>query len=333
LLETGHFYSGMPNRRLCAPQQHDAHDAAVSQFTADTTPRPTKCRYPTDAPEASMIVSAHRYQGEMLIMKWLRGLTVCFAACLTPEAWGNDFDCLIEASQEVSVRSPVDAVIESIQVERGDTISKGQVLASMEAGPERAALDLAKSRATAQGELKVAETRVDLAAKKLARADELLKTNFVSQNARDETAADYRLAQEQVQTAKENLELASLDSKRAGQVLALRMIRSPLTGVVVDVLQRPGEFAGTTIHDPIMKIAQIDPLYVEVILPVSLYGSVKAGAKARVFPEAPVGGSYETTVKVVDRVVDAASGTFGVRLVLANTNHVVPAGVKCKVRF
>ena len=52
-----------------------------------------------------------------------------------------------------------------------------------------------------------------------------------------------------------------------------------------------------------------------------------------VMPEAPVGGSYSATVTVVDRVVDAASGTFGVRLELPNTDHALAAGLKCRVRF
>lgn len=46
-----------------------------------------------------------------------------------------------------------------------------------------------------------------------------------------------------------------------------------------------------------------------------------------------MGGRYEASVKVVDRVIDAASGTFGVRLQLPNPGYRVPAGVKCRVRF
>ena len=50
-------------------------------------------------------------------------------------------------------------------------------------------------------------------------------------------------------------------------------------------------------------------------------------------PEAPVNGAYQARVKVVDQVVDAASGTFGVRLELPNPGYRLPAGLKCKVRF
>jgi membrane fusion protein, multidrug efflux system len=80
-----------------------------------------------------------------------------------------------------------------------------------------------------------------------------------------------------------------------------------------------------------MKLAQIDPLNVEVILPVTLFPSIKVGMRAMVVPEAPVGGQHFAEIKIVDSVIDAASGTFGVRLELPNPNNRLPAGLKCKV--
>ena len=244
-----------------------------------------------------------------------------------------DYDCLVEARQQVEIRSPVEAVIESVLVQRGDFVKKGQVIATMESGPERAALDLARSRATMQGELKAAQARLDLAEKKLQRAEELYKQNFISVNARDEAQAEYQFSIEQLRQAQENQKLAQLDVDRNSQVLALRTIRSPLSGVVVNVLQKPGEFSSTNLKDPIVKLAEIDPLHVEVVLPVALYGRIKVGQRAQVMPEQPVGGNHGATVKVVDRVIDAASGTFGVRLELPNRNRAIPAGVRCRVRF
>ena len=141
-------------------------------------------------------------------------------ACAVAMLWAGaanaaEYDCLIEARQKVDIRSPVDSVIESVQVQRGDLVRKGQIIATLESGPERAALDLARSRATMQGEIKAAEARVDLTQKKLVRAEELYKQNFVSVNARDEAEADYRLATEQLRQAKENQKLAELEVLRS----------------------------------------------------------------------------------------------------------------------
>lgn len=244
-----------------------------------------------------------------------------------------EYDCMIEAKQNVEIRSPVEAMIESVRVKRGDAVTKGQVLVTLESGPERASFALAQSRARAVGEIKAAEARVDISLKKLKRAEELVKQNFISANARDEAEAEHKLASEELRRARENQQIAGHEAKRASEVLAMRTIRSPFTGVVVEVLLKPGEFGAITFKDPILKLAEIDPLHVEVILPVSIYGKVKPGQRASVVPEQPVGGRYDTVVKIVDKVVDAASGTFGVRLELPNKNFALPAGVRCKVQF
>lgn len=258
------------------------------------------------------------------------GLAVSVAGSAVKAA---DYDCMIEARQNIEIRSPVEAIIESVKVKRGDLVARGQVLVTLESGPERAAYALAQSRATMQGEIRAAEARVDLAQKKLQRAEDLHKRNFVSANARDEAEAEFRLASEELRRAKDNQVLAVHEAKRSGELLAMRTIRSPFSGVVVEVLLKPGEFGATSIRDPIMKLAEIDPLHVEVVLPVSVYGKIKSGQKATVMPEAPIGGKLATTVRVIDRVIDAASGTFGVRMELPNGKGEIPAGVRCKANF
>jgi len=243
------------------------------------------------------------------------------------------YDCMIEARQSIALRSPVEGVIESILVQRGEVVKKGTLLATLSSGPERAALDLARSRASMVGELKSAEARVGLTRKKWERADELQKKNFVSENARDEAEAEYRLATEQLRAARENRRLAELDVARAKEVLAQRSLKSPVNGVVVDVMLRPGELMSSNQKDPIMKIVEIDPLNVELVLPVSQYGRVKVGQVAEVRPEEPVGGRHRALVEIVDPMMDAASGTFGVRLRLPNPSYRIPAGVKCRAQF
>jgi len=248
-------------------------------------------------------------------------------------AGASDFDCMIEARQMVEIRSSVEAVIEEVKVLRGATVTKGQVIVLLQSGPERAALALADGRAKSLGDIKVSEARVEITRKKYVRAEELFKQNFISANARDEAEADFRLASEELARAKDNQRLAELEAQRAAEVLALRTIRSPVNGVVVEVMRRAGEFGAITFKDPIMKLAEIDPLHVEAILPASMFGKVKRGQRAIVTPEASIGGRFETTVSIVDPVIDAASGTLGVRMLLPNRKLTIPAGVRCRVKF
>ncbi len=127
-----------------------------------------------------------------------------------------------------------------------------------------------------------------------------------------------------------NDRLADMELRKSTAEIARRTIRSPISGVVMERSLSTGEFAK---QDPILKIAQLDPLRVEAFAPVSLLGKIVVGAEARVLPQAPVNGSYPAIVTVVDRVIDAASGTFGVRLELPNPNFLLSAGLKCKLRF
>ena len=298
----------------------------------------------TDAPFARGFVDARNPLDWALESKQestLRARLLITLCCGGAIAWTGaaaaqsplEFDCLIEARQDIDVRSPVEGVIESVLVERGAYLKRGQEIAKLASGPERAALNLARSRATMEGDLKAAEARVELANRKWVRAEELVKQNFISANARDEAQAEYRLAREQLRAARENRRLAELEVKRAEEVLTQRTIRSPVSGVVVDVVLRPGELATSNQKDPIVRLMEIDPLNVELILPVSAFGKIKLGQRAKVTLESPVGGTYNASVEVVDRTVDAASGTFGVRLRLPNPGGRIPAGVKCSARF
>lgn len=243
-----------------------------------------------------------------------------------------EFDCIIEARQTVDIRSPVEGLIEKVAVERGEFVKKGQVVVTLESGPERAALAIARSKAEQQGAVKAAEAKLDLARKKETRAEELARQNFISPNALEEARTERSLSESELKVARENQRLAELEVQRANELLNMRTIKSPVNGVVVDRYIKAGEFATTNVKDPILKIAEVDPLNVEVILPARLYGDIKRGSKAEVVPETPA-RKFIATVSVVDQVMNAAAGTFGVRLELRNANLEIPAGARCRVRF
>jgi RND family efflux transporter MFP subunit len=263
-----------------------------------------------------------------------RSRRVAFVLSLLAAAPGlaNEFDCIIEARQMVDIRSPVEGLIASIGAERGEFVTRGQIVVTLDSGPERAALAVAKQRADSIGPLKSAEARLDLAVKKEKRAEELARQNFISNNALEEARTERSLAESELKVARENQKMAELEVGRASEVLNMRTLRSPVNGVIVDRYMKPGEFANASMKDPILRIAEIDPLNVEVILPASLYGQLQRGDRADVLPETPK-QTFVARVAVVDRVINAASGTFGVRLELPNEKQLVPAGAKCRVRF
>ena len=267
-------------------------------------------------------------------MKALFWSLVLAAPALAAAAQPNPgFECLIEPAQVVEVRTTVEGLIEKVNVRRGDSVRRGQVLAELQSRAERLAVDSARFRAQMEGQVETAESRTAYAAKKFARAEELQKENMVSAQARDEADAELRLARAELKSALENRELARIEHQRAVEQLALRTLFSPFDGVVVDRMLNPGDLAEAgTGRKAVLKVAQIDPLRVDVVVPAALFGRIKAGARVVVVPQVG-GGRLVSTVKMVDRVVDAASGTMVVRVELPNRDGSIPSGVRCKAEF
>lgn len=266
-------------------------------------------------------------------------MPVFFAMMAVTIVWVGDsfaaqFDCIIEPSKTVEVRAASEGLIEKIWVDRGDMVKAGQVLVTLDSGIERAATDAARYRSTMQGRIRTGETRVEFSTAKYHRREKLADQSFISLHDRDEALTEKRLAESELVEAKDDRRLAEIEYRRLSEQLRLRTIKSPVDGVVVDRMLNSGELADNRdLRKPILKLADIGTLFVEVLMPNEAFGKLKVGQTVEVLPEAPVGGRYTATLKVIDRVHDAASGTFGVRLAMANPGLKLPAGIKCKASF
>jgi len=248
----------------------------------------------------------------------------------TREDVGTRFDCVIEPSELVELGSPVTGVIEKLYVERGEYVTAGKRVARLESGVEQAAVELARARGELEGALKAREANYELGQRRSARVSQLYESNTLSADLLDQVETEARIARLDLLEAEENRRLASLELNQARALLRRRTVRSPVDGVVVSRAMSVGEVVVD--EKTIVTIARIDPLRVEVILPSALYGTVVEGQRAAVEPE--LGDHVHiASVEIVDGVIDAASGTFGVRLLLPNPEHAIPGGLHCQVRF
>ncbi len=225
----------------------------------------------------------------------LFGATASFAA--------DESEGMIYPNEIVKVSSQVSGILEEVLVERGDVVKTGQILARLKCGVEKASVELALAN-------------VAFLKRKAQRNAELAKKRLISEYEHDELESELKKAELQLEEAQEKLKL--------------RTIVSTIDGVVTERLMAPGDYVGET---PIMKVARLNPLRVEVIAPARRFRAIKKGMKAEVRPEAPVGGVYIGRVTIVDKVIDPASSTFGVRIELANPGLKLPSGLRCRVRF
>jgi len=240
------------------------------------------------------------------------------------------YDGLIEPNEVVNVGSPVRGVVENVYVERSTIVNKGDVLIQMESSVERVMVERAKVLAEASGEIKIQREKHKFSSRAQARMQELFDSEAISSQAKDKAETEEAVAKFSLQKAEENRLLAEMDLKRTKALLELRTIRSPLAGVVVERFVSPGEFID---EQPLLKIAELDPLKVEVIVPAELFGTIKTGDKAKVYPNSSSGGDVLATVTIVDKIIDAASNTFGIRLKLPNPDYKLAGGLRCQVQF
>ncbi len=242
----------------------------------------------------------------------------------------SDFSCLIKPYAIVAIGAPVEGILESVTVDRGDLVKEGQVLATLEASLEKATVGVAKAKADVEAATKSSQTRFEFSARKLDRAEEMHKSASIARQELDEARTEKNLAEISVIEAAEHKRIAQAEYEQAVTALALRTVRSPISGMVLERYLSPGE---QTRQSPILRVAQLDPLRVEVFAPLAWLGKITKGMQVRIEPAGPDARLVDAVVTAVTTVVDSASGRFRVRLEFPNPNHQVSAGLPCTVHF
>jgi hypothetical protein len=214
-----------------------------------------------------------------------------------------EIDCLIEPNMTIELSSPVSGVLDTILVDRSDSVKQGQILATLKSDVEKVQVLSSKENL----KLSIIEQQ---------RAADLYKDHVITLSEKEKSDHERKLFELEVEQAEANLER--------------HIIRSPIDAVIADRYLMPGEFIQ---EKPILKLAQLDPLRIEVVSPVHNFGRIKTGMHAQISTEFGAFENLVGEVVLVDKVIDAASGTFGVRLELQNQDNSVPGGIKCKVRF
>jgi RND family efflux transporter MFP subunit len=226
-----------------------------------------------------------------------------------------------------------EGVLATVLVERGDKVARGAVVARLESRAEEMALAAAVYRAERKEGLHQAEARVEYAQAAANRQDRLYRDGLVSKESWEESQTAQYLAQQSLLAALEDDRLAEIDAKRLGEQLDRRELVSPFAGVVVKRYLDPGELVSRTGQSTVISLACLDPLEVRVIAPLGLWGQVAVDDVVPVVPQLPVEGAWRGRVVAIDRVIDAASGTFEVLLELENGDQILPAGIHCTVEF
>jgi RND family efflux transporter MFP subunit len=211
--------------------------------------------------------------------------------------------CMLSPSEKIEVSSPVPGVLGEVIAERGDGVSRGEVLFQLKAGVEQASVDLARVKA-------------EFSQRKVERNKSLFAEDILTVHERDEIETELLMA---------NSELALKE-----QELALRTVLSPIDGVVVERKRSEGEYVNV---DPVVELATLNPLHVDLLLPSTYFGKIKPGQYVKIKPEGLKIKDRLAEVSIVDPLIDPASGTFRVQLVMDNPQNSIPSGVRCSAKL
>jgi RND family efflux transporter MFP subunit len=235
--------------------------------------------------------------------------------------------CLLKPKQVIDLGSPVFGLLAKVLVDRADKVKHGQAIASLNTTVEEAQLALDRHRAENTTQLESAQTNLAWDQRELSRKQKLANNMFSRINDVDEYETKVEQDQISIRKAQADQKQAMLEAARSEAQLNLKIIKSPVDGVVTELKLAPGEYVYET--KPIMTIVQFDPLNADIVLPSNRYNSIRIGMPAKLHLGAPVNEVLPVVVDAIDPVIDAASDTFRVRLVLPNPDNKIPAGIHC----
>lgn len=253
--------------------------------------------------------------------------------------------------QEVQLHAKVSGYIRKIQVDIGDRVQKGQVLADLDipelaaqvdeasSGVQRSEQDILRAK-SAVVRAEVDHSALHAAYVRLKQAS-AAQVGLIAEQELDDAQAKDSSSEAEIDAAKANLSAMqqALAAAKANHLHYTSLadyahITAPYSGVVTwrysdtGALVQAGTSSGSA--QPVVKLAETDILRLRLPVPESLAGSVRIGDNAQIQIEAT---GAELTGKVVRTTgeLDMATRTLQVEIDLKNSDHKLSPGMYAHV--
>jgi membrane fusion protein, multidrug efflux system len=234
-----------------------------------------------------------------------------------------------EGYKDVEIRARVEGWLETMNFREGSFVREGDLLYQIDRKPLEAMV------AQAKADKANARAKLEKAANDVARYTPLVAKQAVSQRELDDARAALDAARAQVDAAAAAETKATLD-------LGYTRVTAPISGLIGASQVKPGNLVGKGEATLLTTISQIDPIIFRVgiaeadFLRLSRRNPARPGRK----PEGkkPESGNIELTlsdgsafaykgrVGVVERQVNAATGTLGVQIYFPNPELLLRPG-------
>lgn len=190
---------------------------------------------------------------------------------------------LIEAvSRNVEVATPVSGVMEEIFIKGGDHVEAGQPLFRIEGADAEADVHVKETAVTsAQAKVKEAEVTLEDYRQQL-RNVERLDTRAVSAEEVGKRRVNVAIYTARLAQSVADLENANAQLESARVAIGRRMVRAPLTGEVLQINLRKGEFAAAAVNStPLVLLGETSRFAVRVDIDENDAWRLRKGEPAR----------------------------------------------------
>lgn len=219
----------------------------------------------------------------------------------------------LQAVRETQVGAESSGIVESLAVNEGAIVRKGDLLGRLTAGETgarlaaaRASLDVADKNLRAEG------AALDKAKQDLARLDPLAARKQVSQAELERAAADVRVQSARTEAARARRRESAAEVERVGPEFGRREVRAPFNGVITDRLVEPG--TPVSAAQGWFRISEMAATEIEVETDENNLGKLKVGqpvvAFVPAFPDKPFGG----TLSQIGPFVDSERGVVRLKI-------------------
>jgi RND family efflux transporter MFP subunit len=229
----------------------------------------------------------------------------------------------VVARRQATVASKITAKMVELDIEEGQHVDAGQIIARLDSTNIRAALDQARAQFD-YAKAGLAETEVNLAnaQRDYDRQQRLLAGHFVSQAAVDNSRTALDALHAQLATQRSNVQVVARGMTVAERNLDDTIVRAPFAGIVTVKAAQPGEMVspisagGGFTRTGIGTIVDMDSLEIQVDVNENFINRVQPAqrvtAKLNAYPDWQIPGHVIAVIPTADR----SKGTVTVRIAL-----------------
>lgn len=243
----------------------------------------------------------------------------------------NEYFAFSEPFQTIDVAAAESGRIEAVLVEPGTPVQQETLLMTLDSQVLRAtrAVAVQQAQTTAEIEsLQLEQQRLDHRFKRLL---ELRSQGAGSPDEVLQAETEAKIARLRVQAAVQRKQIAELEIAEIDARIAMKQIRSPITGIVTAVVQDVGEFVAAS--DPTtVRVVDLSALRAVFYLPTDRALNLKI-EETLTLQFVDGGDSVTAVIRHIDPVTNAESGRVGVEVIIKNAGNQHRSGLRCRLQL